>query len=240
MNREAQDKLFIMFDPRIKFLMVILIGTCSFLAGTLYTLIGNILLLFVLLLLNKQYKVLVISAVIYGCVLVSDYLLAQIISPNSAITFLHMLIFMLERLIPLCIAMAWMITRLFLSDFVSAMQAMRFPNGFVITLTVIFRFFPTISYEFAKITSTMKMRGINPSLKNLVIRPLLTLEYAIVPLILRSMKIADDLTVAALTRGLTLLGTRTSYRKVCIRPVDIVGLLMLIVGLAASRMIGSL
>ena len=52
------------------------------------------------------------------------------------------------------------------------------------------------------------------SLRNLVLHPGRSLEYVLVPLIIRTIKIADDLAASAMTRGLDLVGARTTYRDV--------------------------
>ena len=50
--------------------------------------------------------------------------------------------------------------------------------------------------------------------RNLVLHPGRSLEYVLVPLIIRTIKIADDLAASAMTRGLDLVGARTTYRDV--------------------------
>ena len=68
--------------------------------------------------------------------------------------------------------------------------------------------------EFRKISATMRLRGVELSARNLVLHPGRSLEYVLVPLIIRTIKIADDLAASAMTRGLDLVGARTTYRDV--------------------------
>ena len=56
--------------------------------------------------------------------------------------------------------------------------------------------------------------------KNILLHPLRTCEYAVIPLVIRSMTIADELAASAMTRGLDLETKRTSYRDVRLRPRD--------------------
>lgn len=59
-------------------------------------------------------------------------------------------------------------------------------------------------------------------MKFIILHPMKTGEYAVVPLIIRSMKIADELATSAMTRGLDLETKRTSYREICLRLKDFV------------------
>jgi len=106
------------------------------------------------------------------------------------------------------------------SDFVTAMQSMHIPKGGTIALAVAFRYIPTVQDEFRSIKNTMKLRGIGLNVKNVVFHPIKTCEYAIVPLVIRSMTISDELAASAMTRGLDLESERTSYREVRLRLTD--------------------
>lgn len=77
-----------------------------------------------------------------------------------------------------------------------------------LALAVIFRFFPTIGEEYQAIRDAMKMRGIRFGGKN----PFLMVEYRLVPLMVSVVKIGDELSAAALTRG---LGAPTKRTNVC-------------------------
>ena len=83
------------------------------------------------------------------------------------------------------------------SEFVAAMERMHVPQKIVIPVSVVFRFFPTVREEYAAIRDAMKMRGIT-TLRS----PMKMLEYRIVPLMMSVAKIGEELSAAALTRGL--------------------------------------
>ena len=101
------------------------------------------------------------------------------------------------------------------SEFVLAMQKMHLPEAFIIPFSVMFRFFPTVREEAASIGNAMKMRGITGrgSLKN----PTAMLEYRMVPLLMSVVTIGNDLSAAALTRGLGREGKRTSICNIGFR-----------------------
>ena len=91
------------------------------------------------------------------------------------------------------------------SEFVAAMERMRVAQRIVIPVSVVFRFFPTVKEEYAAIRDAMKMRGIT-TLRS----PMKMLEYRIVPLIMSIAKIGEELSAAALTRGLGAPPKRTN------------------------------
>ena len=86
------------------------------------------------------------------------------------------------------------------SEFVAAMERVHIPQKIVIPLSVVFRFFPTIREEYAAIGDAMKMRGIS-TLRS----PIKMLEYRVVPLMISIANIGEELSAAALTRGLVRL-----------------------------------
>lgn len=98
------------------------------------------------------------------------------------------------------------------SEFVLAMQRMHIPEAFIIPFSVMFRFFPTISEEAEAIGNAMRMRGITG--KNFFKNPQAVLEYRIVPLMMSVVTIGNDLSAAALTRGLGNGKKRTSICKI--------------------------
>ena len=96
------------------------------------------------------------------------------------------------------------------SEFMAAMERMHLPQKLSIPLSVIFRFFPTIGEEYGTIGDAMRMRGIRFGGGKLS----KMLEYRIVPLIVSCVKIGDDLSAAALTRGLGAPIRRTNICRI--------------------------
>lgn len=97
-----------------------------------------------------------------------------------------------------------------ISEFVAAMERMHISEKIVIPLSVIFRFFPTISEEYHAISDAMAMRQISFSGK----KPGAMIEYRLVPLMISVVKIGDEISAAALTRGLGAPVKRTNMCKI--------------------------
>lgn len=96
------------------------------------------------------------------------------------------------------------------SEFVTAMEKMHIPYFVTIPLSVMFRYFPTLGEEYRSIHDAMKMREIGQSIKN----PLTYTEYILVPIMMSTVRIADELSAASLTKGLRLGGKRTHICEV--------------------------
>jgi energy-coupling factor transport system permease protein len=60
----------------------------------------------------------------------------------------------------------------------------------------------------------MKMPNIELSFKRMFFQPVRTMEYILVSLLLRRVKLSDELSAAALTRGIDGENSRTSLREV--------------------------
>lgn len=112
----------------------------------------------------------------------------------------------ITRFMPCIIAAYYMMATTTVSEFTAGMERMYLTQKIVIPLSVMFRFFPTIAREQQSISDAMRMRNITFS------NPVAMLEYRIVPLITAIAKIGDELSAAALTRG---LGGNVKRSNVC-------------------------
>ena len=117
-------------------------------------------------------------------------------------------------------------------EFVAAMEKMHIPNGFTISVAVIFRFFPTLLEEWRAISDAMKMRGVGLFKK----KAGKYLEYKLVPMLMCSISIGDELSAAALTRGLDSECGRTSIHRVRLCRQD-TALLLACLGILLMQMI---
>ncbi len=86
-----------------------------------------------------------------------------------------------------------------------------FPQSILLILIVIIRFIPTISGEFRTIREEMKVRGFTGRVMKTFMHPLQTMEYAVVPLIFRSIKVGDELAAASIVRGIENPSKKNSY-----------------------------
>ncbi|MBT1173411.1 energy-coupling factor transporter transmembrane protein EcfT [Bifidobacterium sp. MA2] len=106
------------------------------------------------------------------------------------------------------------------SAFVCAMRRMRVPEAVVVPCVVIIRFFPTILEDYRRIREAMALRGIATGAFAWVRHPARSLEYVVVPLLMNATNVAQDLSVAALTKGLGRDGVHTSRTTIRMRAAD--------------------
>ena len=104
----------------------------------------------------------------------------------------------LARFLPSIMMGGYLVSTTTVSEFTAAMLKMKLSEKIIIPLSVMFRFFPTVFDEAASINAAMKMRGIHLGGRNAG----KILEYRIVPLMTCCVKIGEELSAAALTRGL--------------------------------------
>ena len=102
------------------------------------------------------------------------------------------------------------------SEFMTAMDRMHVPYFITIPFSVMFRYFPTLGEEYRSIHDAMKMREIGQSVKN----PFTYIEYVLVPIMMSTVRIADELSAASLTKGLCAGGKRTHICQISTKPYD--------------------
>ncbi|WDV46496.1 energy-coupling factor transporter transmembrane component T [Clostridiaceae bacterium M8S5] len=92
---------------------------------------------------------------------------------------------------------------------------------------MLFRFFPTVRIEWKSINNAMKVRGIGLNIRNIFTKPIKIIEYILVPLLSSMVRIGEELSAAALTRGLGSDVKRTNIAKIGFGIKDVI-LLMII------------
>ncbi len=118
------------------------------------------------------------------------------------------------------------------SQFVCALRRMRIPESIVIPCVVCIRFFPTIYDDYHQIRDAMALRGIAQGSFALLRHPAQSLEYILMPLLMNATGVAQDLSVAALTKGIGISGPHTCHTEIRMHWVDWVWMLICTVPLA--------
>ena len=113
------------------------------------------------------------------------------------------------------------------SEAMAAFSAMRIGRKMLIPLSVMFRFFPTINRERAAIHDAAAMRGITIGRKRFWKNPGQAFEYRVIPLMISVANIGNDLSAAALSRGLDNPVRHTTYTDVRIGRTDIIAVFII-------------
>ena len=219
-------------DPRTKLLLLVTVSTFVLggLGGDKLHLLVPIFCALPLILLLAAGKIRL--ALLYLVVFTGAYLASILLLPRLSgfpQFFLLGCTGILSRVMPGVVLGAYVVSTTTVSEFTAAMQRLRVSEKIIIPMSVMFRFFPTVGEEFAAINAAMRMRGISLGGG----RAGKMLEYRLVPLMTCSAKIGEELSAAALTRGLGGEVKRTNVCRIGFRIQDIVLIILCAAAFAA-------
>lgn len=89
-----------------------------------------------------------------------------------------------------------------MQDLLAALQAMGAPQAVLIPCMVVLRFFPTIRKDASHLMESLKTRHVLAGRGYAFRHPALVCELLVVPLLMRSVRVSDELAASALVRGL--------------------------------------
>lgn len=203
------EKREVKFDLRTKLMLILVVNLFLLLS---HSLIFELVLVFGCLLLitiDGQVKSAFHFLIAFLIMLGIDRLLTPYINGFS-FTLVSFVTVALRKFLPCFILGKWILTKTEVSEFVAVMWKLRLPQTAIIPLSVVFRYFPTIKEEWASIRAAMKMRGIHVSL-----------EHIMVPLLMSAVNVSEELSAAALCRGLDSPEPHTSLVQVKFRFSDL-------------------
>ena len=144
-------------------------------------------------------------------------LLAPLAS-GGAYMSLYLMHGIMVHLIPCMLMAAYAVSTTTVSEFILGMEKLHVPPLITIPLSVMFRFFPTVIEEATSVNDAMRMRDIRLGGRNVG----KMVEYRLVPIMMSSLRIGEELSAASLTRGLGAPTKRTSICEIGFRAQDIV------------------
>ena len=118
------------------------------------------------------------------------------------------------KIIPIAGLGFWILATTPMDDLTVAMQRMHMPQAVTIPLVVMFRYIPTLGIEYRQIKNAMAIRGISDTYLKRIAHPVRTVEYILVPLLMRCLKVTDELAASGTTRGLELDTRREALNEV--------------------------
>lgn len=178
----------------------------------------------VLLLFSKRWRTGLICGLILVACLIAEKTLVY--TTTGMLNFLLVPVCAIfTRFVPCIFAAYYMMATTTVSEFTAGMERIHMPQKIVIPLSVMFRFFPTVLEEQRYIRDAMRMRNITAA------NPVTMLEYRVVPLVATVAKIGEELSMAALTRG---LGGDVKRSNVCEIGLGIQDILIILIALGCS------
>ena len=203
------EKWKVKFDLRTKLMLILVMNLFLLLS---HSLIFELVLVFGCLLLitiDGQAKSAFHFLIVFLIMLGIDQFLTPYIN-GFFFTLVSFITVALRKFLPCFILGKWILTKTEVSEFVAVMWKLRLPQTAIIPLSVVFRYFPTIKEEWASIRAAMKMRGIH-----------ISLEHIMVPLLMSAVNVSEELSAAALCRGLDSPEPHTSLVQVRFRFSDV-------------------
>ena len=105
-------------------------------------------------------------------------------------------------------------------EFLSAMARLHVPKKLTIPIAVMLRYLPTIREDWHFIKDAMRLRDVSPTLAGFLKAPAMTVNCIYVPLLTAASKAADELSIAAVTRGIENPKPRTCLMMIRMRAAD--------------------
>ena len=127
----------------------------------------------------------------------------------------------IRMMLPCIITGAYAFSTTTMGELTCALRKMHIPETVIIPCAVVVRFFPTVREDYHQIRNAMALRGIAEGKAALLRHPMQSLEYILMPLLMNGNNVAQDLSVAALTKGIGLPGKHTSMTELHLTVWDI-------------------
>lgn len=221
-------------DPRTKLLILAITSISVFLNESILIECIFVLIPFLLFLWAKLFKPAFKNMAVF-IILMAIQLAVVPKLPVTSGGIVFMFAVYIRKLIPCLMLGLLMIRTTRVSTFLAAISRLHLPKGFTIALSVALRYFPTMAEEWGFIKDAMSLRGLSVSLAGLLTHPIKTMEYVYVPMLISASKISDEITQAAVTRGIDHVGRRSCLETVKFRLWDMIllviyaGIILLIV-----------
>ena len=150
--------------------------------------------------------------VTYGLLLLLQYSVLPIV-PRGAAMFLSMFVYF-RVIFPCALPLMYLFKTTNVREIMVAMGKMKLPESFIVAFAIMVRYLPVVKEEIATIRKAMSLRTIKGWEQRL--------ECLYVPMLMETVQTADELSQAAITRGIDHPGVKTSYVEVAFGKSDVI------------------
>ena len=196
-------------DPRTKLFLLLLSNLTLFFHVSLWAEIILVTMLLLLFFLSGKYKSGLRMSLIYATMVSVDLFVIPY-AEGVFINFIAMLTVGIRMMLPCVISGAYAFSTTTVGEMVCGLRKIKVPECIIVPSVTVIRFFPTIAEDYRQIRNAMAFRGIASGTLALLRHPVQSLDYIMMPLLMNSNNVAQDLSVAAMTKGLSLPGKHTS------------------------------
>lgn len=107
------------------------------------------------------------------------------------------------------------------SEYLAVFKKLRIPDAFAVSFVVMLRFIPTLIEHLQNIRKALVFRNIRIGPIYFIRHPVVSIERLVVPMLISSGKVMEELSAAAMTRGLDVGRKRTAIVRFKLGFVDI-------------------
>ena len=213
------------YDPRVKLLLILFTSAMAFsVSGGL---VGILL-----------FGIVSFFAMIAGLWKTSTkfaavYLILFLLAGKLPLHVASVINFFILRIITITFALSVLFQSTEIAELIAALRASHIPQAIVIPMAIMLRFMPSVKQDVAYIKQGMKTRGMGVSLWRILMHPAQTYEGFLVPVLMRILMTATELSASAETRGISYPCKKTNYIAVRFRFRDGILLTVMIVLYAA-------
>lgn len=124
------------------------------------------------------------------------------------------IMFLVLKFGPMCAMILFLYKTVDTTLLLRAMAKMRAPAAILLPLGVTLRFMPSFIREFSHIRDALAFRGIILSPGTFLTQPFWVMESVLIPLLMRSVFIGEELSRAAMARGIDAPGRQVSFHEI--------------------------
>ena len=168
---------------------------------------------------SKAYRKCVLYSVIYIIIAGLMFYIYHIPNTTLALTIVSISYFV-QKFVIAVMMIEFLKRKTSMPYVISAMQTMKFPNAVAIPFIVILRYMPTLREDYGYLKDSLKIRGIRTSGIEFFIHPIRSLEFMIVPILFRSIRVAEELSTSVLLRGIENYKNRTNIYPLKFTKID--------------------
>lgn len=213
------------FDPRTKLRLLLICVLCAMAAPNLYAQLALVVLIGLFAAISGKWRYALRGIVAYALICAFTVWCMGVLGGTLRTMFVAFL-GLLHKVYACGMLAGVVISTTKVGEFLSAMAKMRVPKKLTIPLAVMLRYLPTIREDWRFIKDAMRLRDVSPTFIGFLKSPSMTVNCLYVPLLTAASKAADELSIAAVTRGIENPRPRTCLAEIKMQPADAVAILL--------------
>jgi energy-coupling factor transport system permease protein len=203
-------------DARSTLIILLLANIIAFTQQLIWVEVGFLFSLFVLLVICDCKKQAIKWGIVFSVIVIIEHTIFPNID-NQIITYFTVSVIYLRKMLPCLMIGTIIIKKIKMQYLILALRKFRFPQAIIIPLSVTIRYIPSIREEYHNIRNAMRLRNI---------RGLKRIEYTIVPIMISATNTSDELSAAAVTRGIENPSVKTSIVNMEFKLLDYISIIV--------------